>query len=104
MVSSSRPNVLKTLGSRGWVDVVGYRDTPAAEARHDRKFLEDLGLRSLTGIASLTVKRIMDLVGLQKPEDRPFRPKAEQAGRRWLACRWPGRASWPRQAARPRCP
>ncbi len=62
MVSSS---VLKTLESRGWVDVVGYRDTPGRPGLYatTRKFLEDLGLRSLTELPPLTeIERIMDLV------------------------------------------
>ncbi|WP_088179384.1 SMC-Scp complex subunit ScpB [Zoogloea sp. LCSB751] len=62
VVSSS---VLKTLESRGWVDVVGYRDTPGRPGLYatTRKFLEDLGLRSLTELPPLTeIERIMDLV------------------------------------------
>ena len=58
-------NVLKSLESRGWVDVVGYRDTPGRPGLYDttRKFLEDLGLRSLTELPPLTeIERIMDLV------------------------------------------
>ena len=62
VVSSS---VLKTLESRGWVDVVGHRDTPGRPGLYatTRKFLEDLGLRSLTELPPLTeIERIMDLV------------------------------------------
>lgn len=69
MVSSS---VLKTLESRGWVDVVGYRDTPGRPGLYatTRKFLEDLGLRSLTELPPLTeIERIMDLVDLPKTEE-----------------------------------
>ncbi|KAB2970312.1 SMC-Scp complex subunit ScpB [Zoogloea sp.] len=58
-------NVLKTLESRGWVDVVGHRDTPGRPGLYatTRKFLEDLGLRSLTELPPLTeIERIMDLV------------------------------------------
>ena len=58
-------NVLKALESRGWVDVVGYRDTPGRPGLYatTRKFLEDLGLRSLTELPPLTeIERIMDLV------------------------------------------
>ena len=58
-------NVVKTLESRGWVDVVGYRDTPGRPGLYatTRKFLEDLGLRSLTELPPLTeIERIMDLV------------------------------------------
>ena len=58
-------NVLKALESRGWVDVVGYRDTPGRPGLYatTRKFLEDPGLRSLTELPPLTeIERIMDLV------------------------------------------
>jgi len=67
-------NVLKTLESRGWVDVVGYRDTPGRPGLYatTRKFLEDLGLRSLTELPPLTeIERIMDLVDLPKTEEPP---------------------------------
>ena len=42
--------VIKTLEERGWIDVVGHRDTPGRPALFatTRKFLDDLGLRSLT--------------------------------------------------------
>lgn len=58
-------NVLKTLESRGWVDTVGHRDTPGRPALYatTRRFLDDLGLRSLTELPALTeIERIMDLV------------------------------------------
>ncbi|WP_153160271.1 SMC-Scp complex subunit ScpB [Zoogloea sp. 1C4] len=66
-------NVLKTLESRGWVDVVGHRDTPGRPGLYatTRKFLEDLGLRSLTELPPLTeIERIMDLVDLPKTEEQ----------------------------------
>ena len=69
MVSSS---VLKTLESRGWVDVVGYRETPGRPGLYatTRKFLEDLGLRSLTELPPLTeIERIMDLVEIPVSSD-----------------------------------
>lgn len=61
------PNVLKTLESRGWIDEVGHRDTPGRPALFatTRRFLDDLGLRSLTELPALTeIERIMDLVEL----------------------------------------
>jgi len=66
-------NVLKTLESRGWVDVVGYRDTPGRPGLYatTRKFLEELGLRSLAELPPLTeIERIMDLVDLPKTEEQ----------------------------------
>ncbi|HRP97036.1 MAG TPA: SMC-Scp complex subunit ScpB [Rhodocyclaceae bacterium] len=59
------PNVIKTLESRGWIDVVGHRDSPGRPAllATTRRFLDDLGLRSLTELPALTeIERIMDLV------------------------------------------
>src|SRR5690554_119033 len=63
------PNVIKTLESRGWVDVVGHRDTlgrPALLAT-TRRFLDDLGLRSLSELPPLVeIERMMDLVEPQE--------------------------------------
>ena len=58
------PNVLKTLEGRGWVDVVGHRDAPGRPALYatTRRFLDDLGLRSLSELPPLTeIERVMDL-------------------------------------------
>ena len=42
-------NVIKTLEERGWIDVVGHRDTPGRPALFatTKQFLDDLGLRDL---------------------------------------------------------
>jgi segregation and condensation protein B len=59
------PNVLKTLESRGWIDVVGHRDTPGRPALFatTRRFLDDMGLRSLTELPALPeIERMMELV------------------------------------------
>ncbi len=59
------PNILKTLESRGWVDIVGHRDTPGRPALFatTRRFLDEMGLRSLTELPALTeLEKIMDLV------------------------------------------
>jgi segregation and condensation protein B len=49
------PNVIKTLEERGWIDVVGHRDTPGRPALFatTKQFLDDLGLRSLTELPPL---------------------------------------------------
>jgi segregation and condensation protein B len=63
------PNVIKTLESRGWVDVVGHRDTPGRPAllATTRHFLDDLGLRSLSELPPLVeIERMMDLVETQE--------------------------------------
>ena len=65
------PNILKTLESRGWVDVVGHRDTPGRPALFatTRRFLDDMGLRSLTELPALTeIEKIMDLVDVSQTE------------------------------------
>ena len=65
------PNVLKTLESRGWVDVVGHRDTPGRPALFatTRRFLDEMGLRSLTELPALTeIEKIMDLVDVSQTE------------------------------------
>ena len=67
------PNVLKTLEGRGWIDAVGHRDAPGRPALYatTRKFLDDLGLRSLTELPPLTeIERVMDLDQSTNPQDR----------------------------------
>ena len=48
-------HVIKVLEDRGWIDVVGHRDTPGRPALYatTKKFLDDLGLRSLTELPPL---------------------------------------------------
>lgn len=47
--------VIKALEERGWIDVVGHRDTPGRPALFatTKKFLDDLGLRSLSELPPL---------------------------------------------------
>src|SRR6185295_15918002 len=47
--------ILQTLEARGWIDVVGHRDTPGRPALYatTRGFLDDLGLRSLQELPPL---------------------------------------------------
>jgi segregation and condensation protein B len=47
--------IIQTLESRGWIDVVGYRDTPGRPALYatTKAFLDDLGLRSLEELPPL---------------------------------------------------
>jgi segregation and condensation protein B len=75
------PNVLKTLEARAWIDVVGHRDAPGRPALYatTKKFLDDLGLRSLSELPPLTeIERVMDLAEQTKqitedssPEQQP---------------------------------
>ena len=48
-------NVIKTLEERGWIDVVGHRDTPGRPAllATTKQFLDDLGLRSVSELPPL---------------------------------------------------
>lgn len=48
-------NVIKTLEERGWIDVVGHRETPGRPALFatTKQFLDDLGLRSVTELPPL---------------------------------------------------
>jgi segregation and condensation protein B len=57
------PTVIKTLEGRGWVDTVGHRDSPGRPALYatTRKFLDDLGLRSLSELPPLAeIERMID--------------------------------------------
>jgi len=53
-VAVSAP-IIQTLESRGWIDVVGHRDTPGRPALYatTKSFLDDLGLRSLQELPPL---------------------------------------------------
>ena len=47
--------IIQSLESRGWIDVVGHRETPGRPALYatTTKFLDDLGLRSLEELPPL---------------------------------------------------
>ena len=48
-------SIVQTLESRGWIDVVGHRETPGRPALYatTKTFLDDLGLRSLDELPPL---------------------------------------------------
>jgi segregation and condensation protein B len=48
-------NILKALEARGWIDVVGHKESPGRPALYSttRSFLDDLGLRSLEELPAL---------------------------------------------------
>lgn len=61
--------VVKTLEERGWIDVVGHRDTPGRPAllATTKKFLDDLGLRSVTELPPLEmINQTLDLTDVQQ--------------------------------------
>ena len=47
--------IVQTLENRGWIDVIGHRETPGRPALYatTRSFLDDLGLRSLEELPPL---------------------------------------------------
>lgn len=58
------PNIIKTLESRGWIDVVGHREIPGRPSLYatTKSFLDDLGLRSLQELPPLDeIARTLDL-------------------------------------------
>ena len=60
--------VVKALEERGWVDVVGHRDTPGRPAllATTKKFLDDLGLRSVTELPPLDmINQTLELADAQ---------------------------------------
>ncbi|TRZ65134.1 MAG: SMC-Scp complex subunit ScpB [Rhodocyclaceae bacterium] len=64
------PNILKTLEARDWIDAVGHRDAPGRPVLYatTRKFLDDLGLRSLAELPPLTdVERVMEIADGSSP-------------------------------------
>ena len=61
--------VIKALEERGWIDVVGHRDTPGRPAllATTKKFLDDLGLRSVTELPPLEmINQTLDLTDAQQ--------------------------------------
>lgn len=74
------PNILKTLEGRGWIDAVGHRDAPGRPALYatTRRFLDDLGLRSLAELPPLTeIERVIDLGQTTLAETSPVRPPVD---------------------------
>lgn len=60
-------NIINLLETRGWIDTIGHRDTPGRPALFatTRKFLDDLGLRSLTELPPLSsVSSLSDIEGV----------------------------------------
>jgi len=68
--------IIQTLEARGWIDVVGHRETPGRPALYatTRTFLDDLGLRSLQELPPL--EEIAKTVQL---EPAPATPAPEAA-------------------------
>ncbi|WP_301101376.1 SMC-Scp complex subunit ScpB [Propionivibrio sp.] len=61
--------IIRVLEERGWIDVVGHRDTPGRPAllATTKKFLDDLGLRSVTELPPLEImNQTLDLANAQE--------------------------------------
>jgi len=73
--------IIQTLESRGWIDVVGHRDTPGRPALYatTQAFLNDLGLVSLQELPPLEeVARTLELEPSPSPaQAEPAQPAAE---------------------------
>jgi segregation and condensation protein B len=79
--------IIQSLESRGWIDVVGHRETPGRPALYatTRKFLDDLALRSLTELPPLEeIARTLELdpapqAAAPAAHAEPAAPTADQA-------------------------
>jgi segregation and condensation protein B len=69
-VTVSTP-IIQALESRGWIDVVGHRETPGRPALYatTKSFLDDLGLRALTELPPL--EEIARTLELEPTETQP---------------------------------
>ena len=70
------PGVIRALEARGWIDVVGHRDTPGRPGLYatTKTFLDDLGLRSLQELPPLEeIAKSLELAvaGDRAPEAEP---------------------------------
>ncbi|MEO8143704.1 MAG: SMC-Scp complex subunit ScpB [Betaproteobacteria bacterium] len=74
--------IIQTLESRGWIDVVGHRDTPGRPALYatTRSFLDDLGLLSLQELPPLEeIARTLQLEqAASPPEPATTQPAANE--------------------------
>jgi segregation and condensation protein B len=77
--------IIQSLESRGWIDVVGYRDTPGRPALYatTKAFLDDLGLLSLQELPPLEeIARTLQLEpatsqpASNEPANEPAAPSA----------------------------
>ena len=72
--------IIQALEARGWIDVVGHRETPGRPALYatTSKFLDDLGLRSLEELPPL--EEIAQTLQLEPPVvETAATPEPEQA-------------------------
>lgn len=73
--------MIRLLETRGWIDTIGHRDTPGRPALYatTRKFLDDLGLRSLTELPPLAeLEGVLDLVDTAEAASPAFAQQKEE--------------------------
>jgi segregation and condensation protein B len=66
--------VVRRLEERGWIDVVGHKDVPGRPALYatTKRFLDDLGLRSLQELPPLEeIAKTLDLTQTPPPAAQP---------------------------------
>ena len=76
--------IVQSLEARGWIDVVGHRETPGRPALYatTKRFLDDLGLRSLEELPPLEeIAKTLQLEPVPTAEagTRPANAEPEQA-------------------------
>jgi segregation and condensation protein B len=71
--------IIQALETRGWIDVVGHRETPGRPALYatTTKFLDDLGLRSLEELPPL--EEIAKTLALEPTPTTPAADRTEDA-------------------------
>ena len=74
--------IMQSLENRGWIDVVGHRETPGRPALYatTRKFLDDLGMRSLEELPPLEeIAKTLQLEVVSTGEAEVREPEAQPA-------------------------
>jgi len=75
--------IVQSLEARGWIDVVGHRETPGRPALYatTRKFLDDLGLRTLEELPPLEeIAQTLQLEPAPAPAAETPVAEGEEAG------------------------
>jgi segregation and condensation protein B len=74
---SVSPSIIQALEARGWIDIVGHRDTPGRPELFGttKRFLDDLGLRSLEELPPLEeIARTLELEPAATPQPAANEP------------------------------
>ena len=72
--------IVQSLEARGWIDIVGHRETPGRPALYatTKKFLDDLGLRTLEELPPLEeIAKTLQLEPAPAPAEAPAAEGAE---------------------------